>query len=332
MTCDSVERRRRVRGILARSALAATALWAANTPGFAADRSWINISGGTFTTLSNWQNGLFAGVNDAACFNNSSIFFPPGQTNYTVSFSANAQNQAIKVRNDFVTFNLSGRTYTTTSLAGNEIGTIGGGGSIQTARSARLTIQNGTFTTANNSPFTLGAVAGGLGSLTVTSGATLTGSPRILVGGASATGTLTMDLGGGTILANSVEIGSGSLSNGTANISGPFSKLSTNTLLVGNHGNGTMLITVGAVVQNNGTATIGNASGIGGLVTVDGATARWNQSGSLLIGAAGSGTLNIINGGRLAGSSAVMASPAGSSAAVLVGGPGSVRNGRIPAA
>src|SRR5439155_15817210 len=134
--------------------LAALGLSAVANPCLAADRSWINTAGGTFTTLANWKDGLFAGVNDAACFNNSSIFFPPGQTTYTVSFSASAQNQAVKVRNDFVTFNLLGRTYTTTNVIGNEIGTIGGGTQL-TARSARLTIQNGTFTTVNNSPMTL---------------------------------------------------------------------------------------------------------------------------------------------------------------------------------
>src|SRR5215218_3532256 len=91
----------RSRAQLIRCCLGAAGLTGLASNCIAADRSWNNTAGGVFSTISNWQNGLFAGVNDAACFNNSSIFFPPGQTNYTVSFSANAQNQAVKVRNDF---------------------------------------------------------------------------------------------------------------------------------------------------------------------------------------------------------------------------------------
>src|SRR5207248_1391776 len=161
-----------------------------------------------------------------------------------------------------------------TQLTGNEIGSIG---SNLTSRVARLTIQNGTFTTASNAEIKLGAVANSFGSLTVTTGGILNGLPKLLVGGASATGSLTVN--GGTILANSTEVGSGSAGNGTATITGPFSSLTTNTLFVGNQGNGTMLITVGGTVQNNGTATVGNASGVTGRVTVDSSTARWIQSG-----------------------------------------------------
>src|SRR5262245_16632527 len=113
------------------------------TNGLAGDRSWSNTSGGAFNTPSNWLNGVVAGANDVANFENSTGLF---QAAYTVTFSAAQTNQAIKVKKDFVTFDLSGQTYTTTLLSGNEIGDIGTGFN---GRSARLTIQNGTFSTAN---------------------------------------------------------------------------------------------------------------------------------------------------------------------------------------
>lgn len=301
-------------------------LTAAASQCLAADRSWINLAGGTFATSANWQNGLVAGINDVANFNNSSVFFPPGQADYTITFSSITQTQAVRVKNDFVTFDLAGRTYFTTSGAGSEVGTVGGGGSIQTARNARLTIQNGTVSTAANSPLTVGAATGGIGSLTVTTGGILTGAPRLLIGGASATGSLTVN--GGTVSANLVEVGSGASSVGNAVITGPFSQLTAGSMTIGNAGNGAALVTIGAVVntgalllgnqsngtllinlggvfQNNGTATIGSASDVRGVVTVDGSTARWIQSGTLLLGASGRGTINLINGGSVQAGNAI---------------------------
>src|SRR5262245_57086973 len=82
---------------------------------FAADRSWVNTTGGTFSTTTNWQNGLVPGVNDVAIFDRSR---GTSQTTYTVSFSASVQNEAISVTNDLVTFSLGGRSYTTTQFTG----------------------------------------------------------------------------------------------------------------------------------------------------------------------------------------------------------------------
>ena len=113
----TTSQRRQRRYALIHCGLAALGLSAVANRCVAADRSWTNTAGGVFSTASNWQNGLFAGVSDVANFNNSTLF---GQQNYTITFSSIAQNQALKVKNDFVTFDLSGRTYTTTQLSGNE--------------------------------------------------------------------------------------------------------------------------------------------------------------------------------------------------------------------
>lgn len=163
---------RKTRDVNRRSTLLFGALALSNIVGAnvcsAADRSWGNSGGGTFSTSTNWINGLLAGINDVAIFNRSR---GDSQTTYTVSFSAPAQNQAIRVANDVVTFNLAGRTYTTTATTGNAIGV-----SSSSALQSRLTIQNGTFNF--NGPFTdqllIGATPGGTGSLLVTGGGVVT--------------------------------------------------------------------------------------------------------------------------------------------------------------
>lgn len=289
---------RRARRWIVRCAFAA-GLAALATGSPAADRSWTNLSGGNFTTSTNWLNGLPAGVNDVANFNNSSVFFPPGQANYTITVGGNTQVQAVRVKNDFVTLNLGGRTLTTTAITGNEIGTIGGGGTIATARSARLTIQNGTFNfnAALTEQVLIGAVPGGIGSLHVDSGGIVSGSPDVLVGTASATGSLIVN--GGTMTARKLELGSGESGRGTAIVTFPFSSLTVGSLLVGNAGSGTMQIDVGATFTNNSTATIGNASGSSGIVTLDGGTTRWIQTGSMSIANSGAGTVSVSGGGSL---------------------------------
>ena len=287
----------------------------------AADRSWSNTAGGTFTTAANWQDGLVAGVNDVACFRNSSVIFPPGQASYTISFAGNAQTQAVKVRNDLVTFDLGGRTYTTTQTIGNEIGTVSGGGSILVARNARLTILNGTFNVSGTitPQILVGAVTGSVGSLTLGTGAILTGSPNLFVGTASAVGSLTIN--GGTATVSTLSFGSGAGGAGTGVIAGPFAGLTSSRLFVGDAGSGTMSMTIGAVVQNNGTATIGNAVNSSGLVNVDGATVRWDQNGSLLIGNSGAGSVNVLNGASLNGAAAILGNNgAGVGALSITGG------------
>ena len=283
----------------------------------AADRSWANGTGGTFGTTTNWENGIVAGVNDVACFNLSSS---RGDRTYTVTFGASVQNQALKVKNDSVTFSLSGRTYTTTQTTGNEIGTVGG---THESRDARLTIQNGVFNVTG--PLTpqivIGSVPDAIGVLALVSNGVLTGSPRVFVGTASATGAFTVN--GGTATLSLLDVASGVGGHGNAVVTGPFATVTSSSLILGNAGAGTMLIDIAGVFTNNGTATIGNLAGSTGHVTVDNSS-RWSQQNGLLtVGSAGAGTVNVTNGGSLTGSTAVLGAGTTGTATVRVGGAGS---------
>ena len=90
---------------------AASVFCALAAPSHAADTRWRNPDGGTFSIGGNWNNGV-PGVGDVAQFGLSTpgIFgaLPP----YTVSFTANATNNALVVEDDRVMFDLNGHVYT----------------------------------------------------------------------------------------------------------------------------------------------------------------------------------------------------------------------------
>src|SRR5256885_2387026 len=113
----------------------------------------------TFSDPVNWQSGSVAGVSDVAHFGltTNPILL---QRIYTVEFSADATNQALKIEDDFVTFLLHGHTYATTLTAGNEIGNVA-------SRSGRLTITDGIMNLAANSQLLIGSVDNASGALTV---------------------------------------------------------------------------------------------------------------------------------------------------------------------
>src|SRR5213080_3292467 len=86
-----------------RRASIAVLMCAAASQCFATDRFWNNASGGTFNVASNWSGGVVPGASDIAHFG---LTISSPQV-YLVNFSTNVTNQAIKVEDDFVTFNLA---------------------------------------------------------------------------------------------------------------------------------------------------------------------------------------------------------------------------------
>jgi outer membrane autotransporter protein len=101
----------------------------------------------------------------------------------------------------------------------------------------------------------------------------------------------------------------------------------TATLTVGDGGTGTLTILEGNTVSNT-NGFVGNAVGAVGTVVVDGkvgnVSSTWTNSGNLIVGNAGTGTLKIINGGAVFSSNTDIGSMAGSTGAVTVDGPGSI--------
>src|SRR4051812_12841045 len=68
------------------------------------ERSWINAAGGTYSVAANWLSSIPPVTNDIAVFDLGGA--------YTVTFTTSVTNVNLSVRNDTVTFNLGGFTFT----------------------------------------------------------------------------------------------------------------------------------------------------------------------------------------------------------------------------
>lgn len=98
-------------------------------------------------------------------------------------------------------------------------------------------------------------------------------------------------------------------------------------LVVGETGIGQLDITAGGTVTNN-LGTIGSGAGSNGAVTVSGVDgsgtpSTWTNNGDLYVGFGGTGTLNIIAGGRVSDAEGLVGGNIGGSGQVLVSGQGS---------
>ena len=76
----------------------------------AEDIFWSNPAGGVFQNGINWSGGKPPGPNDAAFFNLSSV------DGYTVTFVTDDETQRMVVRNDVLTLDLAGNSYTLNAL------------------------------------------------------------------------------------------------------------------------------------------------------------------------------------------------------------------------
>jgi T5SS/PEP-CTERM-associated repeat protein len=206
--------------------------------------------------------------------------------------------------------------------------TIGINGTSNAAASAMVEIGATTGTTglvtlsttnANPASWTIGGNLtlgeGGIGTINISNGATLTTANRTTIGfNAGATGTLTID-------------GVGSLWNAQVN---------STAIIVGQGGTGFLGITNGAVVETTGRSgdvEIGFGSGSTGTVTVGSAASPnlanpstltnvgGNQPGNLLVGDGGNGTLTINKDGAVSGFfGATLGNQSGSQGTVTVNG------------
>ena len=299
---------------------------AADSTAQAADKRWNNIFGGPFNLSSNWSGGV-PGSMDIAEFGLSNFFT---QRTYTVSFTGPLlppiTNLALDIEDDFVTFDLNGHTYTTTTFLDNKIGSVAGA-------PGRLTITDGTwdFGTGVHDQVFVGAAAGASGVLTVSTGGHILGEAVLNLGvafnpsdagpgtlnvqnggsvnafdirvGSSAPGTLNI-ASGGTVHVDTkdsgfiMRIGGGMTGiSGTANVDGANSTLMhSGDLQVGSSGPGALNITGGGFVQSENGIVAPH-----GTVTISGADSRWKNLGNLDIGQSifGQKTLRLIDGGQV---------------------------------
>lgn len=128
--------------------------------------------------------------------------------------------------------------------------------------------------------------------------------------GVSSDGTLTIN-GGSSISSGDSYIGVASLASGKVCLSDPDSTWTNSGLMVGESGHGNLLITNGAKVVESGSyreghswSYIGTFNGSTGIVTITGNNSTWSSEAtqsSLYIGYAGTGIINLVNGGNFTG-------------------------------
>ena len=139
----------------------------------------------------------------------------------------------------------------------------------------------------------------GTPTLSVTQANPYTDAGNIIVGSTSGgTGDLTIS-NGGTVTGGTSTVGFSAGSSGTLTVDGTGSVLNTADMTVGHAGEGVLAITNGGVVNSTADSTIGLLAGSKGVVDVSGGS-QWNLSGQkLIVGSAGTGTLNISGGGSV---------------------------------
>ncbi len=221
------------------------------------------------------------------------------------------------------------------NIRSNGIGRVSIAGNIFIGAEANATgtliVSSGGLLSASNSTISVGRA--GTGTLTVNDGSTISGAPVLIIGdlaGINGTGNITgrSFIGGNasTVNAGNVFIGNqgtgtlnitdggflhqsatgqgfiGSSGSGTVNVDGLGSRwINSSDLVIGNGNTGTLNITFGGRVDD-AAGWVGYSEGSTGHVTVSGVGSQWNTTlggNGLTVGRAGTGTLDILNGGSV---------------------------------
>jgi len=284
-------------------AAAAGTFWSADA--FGATRTWNAPNGGTWSTpATNWLGGVVPVSGDTAVFDLSD--------SYTVDFIAPAvTNVGLVVRNDTVTFDLSGFTFGTTvgGLTGGSSGDI-----------SRLTITNGTLSVPGSMTI---ALAGGLRqTVTASSGGTLTTTGQISVGDGGE-GSLVV-LNGGAVNAASITLSRSGGGTGTLLVSGLNSSLTTSgELNVGSSGHGVLSIAAGAnVAVDSLRAGLGSTASAGS-ITVSGSDTSLTVTNTLALGVGAVSAMRVDQGASVTSANSTMGFTNGVPSSAVVDGLGS---------
>jgi T5SS/PEP-CTERM-associated repeat protein len=219
------------------------------------------------------------------------------------------------------------------TVSGSAIGSTGvlsvsDSSSSVTATGQLLVASGGVVNAANQSTLSVDSLRIQSGTVTIDSGATLnvTSATPVLVGSAGA-GTLNLLNGGTASASGELVLGTSATSSGTMNISGFGSKWDGSAnVSVGDGGAGSLTVSNGGALVTGSDPTglsgsIGTQSTGVGAVTLQGGD--WTAHGTLQIGAAGSGTLQLLQGGTLESGGATIGASGGSTGNVSVAGVGS---------
>jgi fibronectin-binding autotransporter adhesin len=165
---------------------------------------------------------------------------------------------------------------------------------------------------------------GGTGTVNVTGAGSKWSNSRFLDVGSSGIGTLNVSAGG-EVTNNSGILAKELGSLGTATITGEGSKwMNSGSLVVGNYGRGTLNIQAGGKVTNT-DGVVGQYVGFAGgsEANITGTGSKWTNSGFLIVGDSGTGTLNVLAGGEVTNTNGAIGRFSGSSGTVTVTGAGS---------
>ncbi|MEM0965653.1 MAG: autotransporter-associated beta strand repeat-containing protein [Verrucomicrobiota bacterium] len=144
----------------------------------------------------------------------------------------------------------------------------------------------------------------GSGSQWTVGGNLTTSDPGALTIGDAGTGTLNVSDNAIVNSARGITLGAASGSSGDATVSTGADFISVENLVVGQAGEGILNVQSGGIAETRGTATLGAVATTGvGTVTVTGGDSEWNVGANLtsgttgmIIGDAGTGTLNVESG------------------------------------
>ena len=239
------------------------------------------------------------------------------------------------VTNSTMTVNTAGTASANNiTVSGSAIGSTGvlsiaDSSSSVTAAGQLLLASGGVVNASNGGSLSVDSLRIQTGSLTIDSSAALavTSGTAVLIGSAGA-GTLTLHGGGTASASGELVLGTSAGSSGALAIADSFSKWNgSGNVSVGEGGAGLLNVSSGGALVTGPDASglsgsIGNQSTGNGTVTVQGGD--WTAHGVLQIGAAGAGSLQLLQGGTVESGAATIGASPGSSGNVSVGGAGSI--------
>jgi len=290
--------------------------------------SWINSSGGSWETASNWSTGIVPGAADDAFISAGGTYTVSSSANETVNSVGIAAGKSLSIGAPIG----SPQNVFTIGTALNNAGGIGVGNSgffgtlVLGTPGINTTINNAGgivfafFSGKNNFPGlgtlqlngdltflgggTLGFTLNSFGSAAITGTATLTNADNQISGGISDPNLTLVNQSGGTIVANIIDTGSNVISNAGTIKPAVFGLPSQIKSPISNSGlldaENQVNLTISGAVTNNGTF-----KAFGGVVTVSAAVTNngmiESNGGSMTISAAvaNNGTIRTIGGGSM---------------------------------
>ena len=183
---------------------------------------------------------------------------------------------------------------------------------------------------ANGSPGVVISTDGVLGQAAGSSGLVVisetgskwdAGGHFVLVGGGG-TGALTVQ-NGGALVTGVGDIGTQSQGDGTVTVTGAGSNWQTGGIAMGDLGIGKLFIDDTATVTSTGQVTVGNQPSGQGILAVKNGSTLDASGANLILGSAGTATMNVQSGGTVKSAIGTLGMAAGSNAVATIDGAGS---------